>query len=182
MGQCILCPSPGSLWDRRGMGHQEVEEIYTGFLEDTGAKRTKKQDWIWPTDVHSICVTVRFASPLLSFGPWFSRQPDRSGGVETVLRHIASGACRGQTVPNPNPRNLKGSHDDYPNGGGGCLGHLPTVSNYACFMHAMHKAKRATPRRRQRPTRPTKKEPKEKPQNQKEGRRGWVRIRDINNP
>ena len=43
MGQCILSPSPGSFWDRRGMGLQEVEEIYTGFLEDTGAMRTKSK-------------------------------------------------------------------------------------------------------------------------------------------
>ena len=62
----------------------------------------------------------------------------------------------------------------------------PTFCGYACIMHATAQnkakrgAKRATPRRRQ--TRPTKKEPKRKPQNQKESRRGWVRIRDINNP
>ena len=95
------------------------------------------------------------ASPLLSFGPWFSRQPDRSGGVETVLRHIASGACRGQTVPNPNPRNLKGSHDDYPNGGGGCLGHLPPslITHAFCMLCT----KQSEPRREgdnDRPDRP----------------------------
>ena len=87
MGQCILCPSPGSLWDRRGMGHQEVEEIYTGFLEDTGAMRTKKTTWFWPTDVHSICVTVRLP-PHFPFRATLCGSAEGSGGTRTDLLHI----------------------------------------------------------------------------------------------
>ena len=53
--------------------------------------------------------------------------------------------------------------------------------HYACNSAKQSRAKRATPRRRQRPDRP-KKDQERKPQNQKEGRRGWVRIRDMKHP
>ena len=88
MGQCRRSsPSPGSLWDERGMGHQEVEEIYTGFLEDTGAMRTKKTTWFWPTDVHSICVTVRLP-PHFPFRATLCGSAEGSGGTRTDLLHI----------------------------------------------------------------------------------------------
>ena len=99
MGQCILCPSPGSLWDRRGMGHQEVEEIYTGFLEDTGAKRTKKQDWIWPTDVHSICVTVRLPPHFCHSGRGFHGCRTEVGGLRRSCGTLHQGRAAGKPSP-----------------------------------------------------------------------------------
>ena len=59
----------------------------------------------------------------------------------------------------------------------------PSFSCYACIMHAtaQNKARarsQAPPRRRR--TRPDR--PEKKPQNQKENRRGWVRIRDLKHP
>ena len=37
-----LCPSPGSLWDRRGMGHLEVEGNLESFTRRYGRIAPKK--------------------------------------------------------------------------------------------------------------------------------------------
>ena len=104
MGQCHRSsPSPGSLWDQRGMGHQEVEEIYTGFLEDTGAMRTKKTTWFWPTDVHSICVTVRLPPHSLHSGRDFHGCRKRVGESGRICAALYQGRCTGLR---PTPKNL----------------------------------------------------------------------------
>ena len=150
------------------MGHQEVEEIYTGFLEDTGAKRTKKQDWIWPTDVHSICVTVRLPPHFRHSGRGFHGCRTEVGG----LRRSCGTLHQGRAAGKPSPTQI--------------LGILKTVMmiilmvgvdvsstshrDLLCMLYACNsaEAKRATPRRRQRPTRPTKKNQRKNPKTRKE--------------
>ena len=41
-----LCPSPGSLWDQRGMGHQEVEGNLDWFSRRYGRNAHQKDNWI----------------------------------------------------------------------------------------------------------------------------------------
>ena len=146
--------------------------------------RTKKTTWFWPTDVHSICVTVRLPPHSLHSGRDFHGCRKRVGESGRICAALYQGRCTGLR---PTPKNLGSlktiviiilvvgvavlatSH------------RLSLCMLYACKATKARSRAKQRLRRGQRPTRP-KKEPKKDPKTRKRGRRGWVRIRDINNP
>ena len=80
---------------------------------------------------------------------------------------------------------LNNSCDD-PNGGGGCIVHLPPslVMHALCMHTTKQQSKEPSEQRREgeEPDQTDQKEPKKNPKTRKRSRRGWVRIRDMKHP
>ena len=98
----VSAPSPrpsrlDGIW-----GHiAEVEDRLASFTSRD--VRTQNQDWIWPTNVHSICVTVRLPSPPPLPGRIFRHCGGMWGDRDGLVTQCPRGALR-DTVPGPNPR------------------------------------------------------------------------------